>query len=84
MRIAVVALLLLASCTRHVVRVRPAELAEHAREIVSRGEATVLGAKGVSVRVSATEQIDVRLGQPTGHLPLVRGTPDHVAVHADL
>lgn len=45
MRIALVALLLFASCTRHVVRVRPSELADHASELVSRGEATVLGAK---------------------------------------
>lgn len=69
MRIAVVALLLLASCTRHVVRVRPAELADHARDLVSRGEATVLGAKGVSVRVSATDQIDVRLGDGNTQRP---------------
>ncbi len=46
-----------------MVRVRPVELADHARELVTRGEATVFGAKGVSVRVSATEQVDVRLNE---------------------
>jgi len=54
------ALLALAACSNVAVRVRPADLSLHAKEIVNEGEADV-PFEGTTVHVKASERVEVRL-----------------------
>ncbi len=59
--IVLIAVLGLGACARQVSAVGPPELALHANELVTEGEASMFGDKAETVSVAADQQVDVHI-----------------------